>query len=99
MEKVILKEKISGDTRNNKNYYKRKKPKNKVVNNKDDQYKNYDDLVLRSGEVSNVSFGRPKMAGSYMVGNNNFFYLQKKPNSIHRFFTKLILGWVWKDVK
>ena len=40
-----------------------------------------------------------KMIGSYKIGFNYFIYLQKKPNFVHRFFTKLLLGWVWKDAK
>lgn len=100
MEKVILKEKISGDTKNNKKYYNKKKPKNKVgviVTEKDNKY---GDLVLRSGEVYTSNMIKPpKHEGSYMIGHNVFVYLQKKPKSIHRFFTKLLLGWVWKDVK
>jgi hypothetical protein len=102
MEKVIMREKISGDTKTYKKNYHRNK-KNKDTNNKKtyDKYDDkYDDLVLRSGEVTTLSiYGNPKMAGSYMIGKNNFIYLKKKPNIIHRFFSKILLGWIWKDVK
>jgi hypothetical protein len=99
MEKVILKEKVSGDTRSsNKRYYKNKKQKNKV-DNTDNFNKKYDDMVLRSGEVWNISYYQKKTAGSYMIGNNTFIYLKDKPNFIHRYFTKLLLGWSWKDAK
>jgi hypothetical protein len=99
MEKVILKEKVSGDTRSsNKRYYKNKKQKNKV-DNTDNFNKKYDDMVLRSGEVWNISYYQKKTAGSYKIGNNTFIYLKDKPNFIHRYFTKLLLGWSWKDAK
>ena len=39
------------------------------------------------------------MIGSYKIGFNYYIYLQKKPNFVHRFFAKLLLGWVWKDAK
>ena len=100
MEKVILKEKVSGDTRSsNKRYYKNKKQKNKVDNTDNNFNKKYDDMVLRSGEVWNISYYQKKTAGSYMIGNNTFIYLKDKPNFIHRYFTKLLLGWSWKDAK
>ena len=99
MEKVILKEKVSGDTRSsNKRYYKNKKQKNKV-DNTDNFNKKYDDMVLRSGEVWNISYYQKKTAGSYMIANNTFIYLKDKPNFIHRYFTKLLLDWSWKDAK
>ena len=89
MEKVILKETVvSGDTRNNKKYNRNRKPKNKVENGENNNIKN--DFLLIKGI---------KMIGSYKIGSNYFIYLQKKPNFVHRFFTKLLLGWVWKDVK
>ena len=89
MEKVISKETVvSGDTRNNKKYNRNRKPKNKVENGENNNIKN--DFLLIKGI---------KMIGSYKIGSNYFIYLQKKPNFVHRFFTKLLLGWVWKDVK
>lgn len=99
MEKVILKEKVSGDTKSsNKKYYKNKKQKNKT-DNVNNYNKDYDDLVLRSGEVWNLSFYQKKVAGSYKIGESTFIYLKNKPNYIHRCFTKLLLGWEWKDTK
>lgn len=90
MEKVILKETvISGNTRNYKKYSKNRKPKNKVENGEDNNRVKNDFLLIKG----------IKMIGSYKIGHNYFIYLQKKPNLVHRFFTKLLLGWVWKDVK
>jgi hypothetical protein len=90
MEKVILKETvISGSTRNNKKYYKNRKPKNKVENGEDSNRVKNDFLLIKG----------IKMIGSYKIGYNYHIHLQKKPNIIHRFFSKLLLGWVWKDIK
>ncbi len=38
-----------------------------------------------------------KYAGSYTINDNLVVAFQAKPNYIHRFFTKLLLGWEWKD--
>jgi len=58
---------------------------------------NYDDFVLRSGEIHTIK--KLVQAGSYKVGKSFHVYFDKKPNSIHRFFTKLFLGWKWQDQK
>ena len=91
MEKVVLKETVvSGDTRNNnKNYNKNRKPKKKIENGENNNYVKNDFLLIKG----------IKMIGSYKIGSNYFIYLQKKPNFVHRFFAKLLLGWVWKDAK
>jgi hypothetical protein len=90
MEKVILKETVvSGDTKNNKKYSRNRKPKNKVENGGDNNLVKDDYFRIKG----------IKMIGSYKIGFNYFIYLQKKPNFVHRFFTKLLLGWVWKDAK
>ena len=90
MEKVILKETVvSGDTINNKKYNRNRKPKNKVENGGGNNLVK-DDYFLIKGI---------KMIGSYNIGFNYYIYLQKKPNFVHRFFAKLLLGWVWKDAK
>lgn len=90
MEKVILKKTvISGEIKNNKKYSKNRTPKTKVENGEDNKIVKNDYLFIKG----------IKMIGSYKIGFNYFIYLQKKPNIIHRFFTKLLLGWVWKDAK
>lgn len=45
-----------------------------------------------------------KYAGCYVIGSKNpndalSFYLKNKPKTIHRFFTKILLGWYWIDEK
>ena len=91
MEKVVLKETVvSGNTRNNnKNYNKNRKPKKKIENGENNNHVKNDFLLIKG----------IKMIGSYKIGSNYFIYLQKKPNFVYRFFTKLLLGWVWKDAK
>jgi hypothetical protein len=43
----------------------------------------------------------PKVAGSYRVGKSQIlctkFSIHKKPNFIHRFFMRAILGIYWED--
>jgi len=41
----------------------------------------------------------PKYAGSYKLDKGTRFPMFVKPNIIHRFFTKLLLGWKWEDKK
>jgi hypothetical protein len=45
----------------------------------------------------------PHPVGGYRLGEDRQPYTQinltKKPSFIHRFFTKLFLGWVWVDNK
>tara|TARA_R110000744_G_scaffold3157_4_gene12231 strand:+ start:172 stop:372 length:201 start_codon:yes stop_codon:yes gene_type:complete len=38
-----------------------------------------------------------KYVGGYTINGYLTFSFIKKPNFIHRFFSKLLLGWVWKD--
>jgi hypothetical protein len=91
MEKQILKETIS----NEKPLIKKKrpyKPKKKI---------NYDlseELVMRSEEVPNIK-GLPKQIGYYKIGKSFHVFFEVKPKAIHRYFTKLFLGWKWHDQK
>lgn len=39
----------------------------------------------------------PKYVGYYTINSNVSFFFQKKPNLAHRIFTKLLLGWEWRD--
>jgi hypothetical protein len=76
-------------------HYKNDNKKQKHTKNKENE--KYDDFVLRSGEIHTIK--KPVQAGSYKVGKSFHVYFEKKPNSIHRFFTKLFLGWKWQDQK
>ena len=40
----------------------------------------------------------PVWAGSYRIGDWMEVYFPKKPCWFHRFMTKLLLGWEWKDL-
>jgi len=80
-----------------KENYNYKKDKKKIKNADHQKNENYDDFVLRSGEIHTIK--KLVQAGSYKVGKSFHVYFEKKPNSIHRFFTKLFLGWKWQDQK
>ena len=42
----------------------------------------------------------PAYVGYYDIIPGEFsIYLKKKPNFIHRWFTRVLLGWRWKDTK
>ena len=43
---------------------------------------------------------KPKV-GYYKIGGPEGFgfYLEERPNKLHRFFTRLLLGWKWIDNK
>lgn len=47
--------------------------------------------------TSSTGFGFPKTVGSYQIGGNLQVHLNHKPNRVHRYFTKLLLGWEWID--
>jgi hypothetical protein len=91
MEKQILKETISNEkplTTKKRTY----KPKKKV------KYDLSEELVARSEEIPNIK-GLPKQVGYYKIGKSFHVFFEVKPKSIHRYFTKLFLGWKWHDQK
>jgi hypothetical protein len=96
MEKEILKETVSKDKpvpQKKKSYKPRKKKETKQQ-----EYTGLEmEMVQRSSEVHSIK--KPIQAGSYKVGKSFHIFFDKKPNSIHRFFTKLCLGWEWHDQK
>jgi hypothetical protein len=92
-ELEILKETVSKEkptTTKKRNYKPRKK--------KEPKFNLENEMVMRSEEVPNIK-GLPKQAGSYKIGKSFHIFFEQKPKSIHRFFTKLFLGWEWKDQK
>jgi|LakMenEpi08Oct12_1017439.scaffolds.fasta_scaffold15464_1 hypothetical protein len=99
MEKEILKETVSKEkpSPTKKRTYK---PRKKKTENKNTEGSVVDDMVMRSGEIHLPnSFKRRKEVGSYKIGRSFQIYFEKKPNPIHRFFSKLLLGWEWHDQK
>jgi hypothetical protein len=96
MEKEILKETVSKErpvTTKKKTYKPRKK---KEI--KQEEFTGLEtEMIQRSGEVHSII--KPNQAGSYKVGKSFHIFFEKKPNSFHRFFTKLFLGWKWQDQK
>ncbi len=93
MEKEILKETVSKE-KPIRNYKRSYKPKKKKENN----YDLNDELVMRSQEVPNIP-GIKKQVGYYKIGKSFHVFFEQKPKSIHRYFTKLFLGWKWHDQK
>jgi hypothetical protein len=53
------------------------------------------DWISRQGEVSQTVIKYPKQVGYYKVGKSFHIFFEKKPNIIHRYFSKLLLGWTW----
>lgn len=76
-------------------HYRNDKKRQKQLSNQKDEV--YDDFVMRSGEIPTLK--RPKQVGSYKIGKSFHIFFDKKPNAIHRFFSKLLLGWKWQDQK
>lgn len=76
-------------------HYRNDKKRQKQLSNQKDEV--YDDFVMRSGEIPTLK--RPKQVGSYKIGKSFHIFFDKKPNVIHRFFSKLLLGWKWQDQK
>ena len=96
MEKSILKETVRQDkpvTPKKRNYKPRKKKETKQ-----EEFTGLEtEMIQRSGEIHSII--KPIQAGSYKVGKSFHIFFEKNPNSIHRFFTKLFLGWIWQDQK
>ena len=92
-ETEILKETVSKErpTTTKKRTYKPRKKK-------EPKFELENEMVMRSEEVPNIK-GLHKQAGSYKIGKSFHVFFEQKPKSIHRFFTKLFLGWQWKDQK
>ena len=74
------------------------KPKNRVI--KEVEIKEVDDIdnmVMRSEEVYPRLIKKQKQVGSYRIGKSFHVFFEKKPSQIHRFFTRILLGWKWVD--
>jgi hypothetical protein len=99
IEREILKETVSkGKTvpekKPKKRYYKPRKKKE----TKQEEFTGLEmEMIQRSGEIHSII--KPNQVGSYKVGKSFHIFFEKKPSSIHRFFTKLFLGWKWQDQK
>ncbi len=65
---------------------------------KEPKYDLNEEFVMRSEEVPHIK-GLQKQVGYYKIGKSFHIFFEQKPKSIHRFFTKLFLGWEWKDQK
>jgi hemerythrin len=90
-EKMILKETVKQDKK--RNY----KPKTKKVI-KTEEFKFLDnEFVMRANEIPNIK--THKQVGYYKIGKSFHIFFDEKPNLVHRFFTKLFLGWEWKNQK
>lgn len=46
---------------------------------------------------NNISLVEIKFDGAYKIADDFNIAIKKKPSRLHRFFTKLLLGWVWID--
>ena len=95
-EVEILKETVSQSKP--KEFKKRTYKPRKKKETKQEEYAGLEmEMVQRSSEIHSII--KPNQAGSYKVGKSFHIFFEKKPNSIHRFFTKLFLGWKWQDQK
>ena len=93
MEKEILKETVSKEkpvTPKKKTYKPRTKKTIKVSLD--------EEMVMRSEEIPNIK-GIQKQVGYYKIGKSFHVFFEQKPKAIHRYFTKLFLGWKWHDQK
>lgn len=66
---------------------------------------NNENIVNDVSSAKIVTFKEPTYVGYYMITgklNNRSsikFLFTKKPNIIHRLFNRILLGWVWEDIK
>jgi hypothetical protein len=54
----------------------------------------YSDTTNLSYQIHN-----PQYVGGYHITPNFHVYLQTKPFWLHRYMTRILLGWKWKDTK
>ena len=71
------------------------KNKQKTDNKKIEIQDSINDWISRQGEVTQTVIKYPKQVGYYKVGKSFHIFFEKKPNIIHRYFSKLLLGWTW----
>jgi uncharacterized metal-binding protein len=71
------------------------KNKQKTDNKKIEVQDSINDWISRQGEVTQTVIKYPKQVGYYKVGKSFHIFFEKKPNIIHRYFSKLLLGWTW----
>jgi len=90
-EKEIKTEKVE-----KKKVYRRPK---KVVEETAVKNDEIQDMFLRAGEVYQNAIKNPKQAGYYRIGKSFNIFFEKKPCGLHRFFTKVLLGWTWFESK
>ena len=90
-EKEIKTEKVE-----KKKVYRRPKKVVEETKIKDDEIL---DMYTRAGEVYQNVIKTPKQAGYYRIGKSFNIFFEKKPCGLHRFFTKVLLGWNWFDQK
>jgi hypothetical protein len=52
-------------------------------------------------DTTNLSFQihNPQYVGGYHITPNFHVYLQTKPFWLHRYMTRILLGWKWEDTK
>jgi hypothetical protein len=71
------------------------KNKQKTDKKKIEVQDSINDWISRQGEVTQTVIKYPKQVGYYKVGKSFHIFFEKKPNIIHRYFSKLLLGWTW----
>jgi hypothetical protein len=58
---------------------------------------------MQPAETMDLGNSIPTYIGGYQITgrqsptHNTMFSFVKKPNAFHRFFCRVLLGWVWKD--
>jgi hypothetical protein len=66
----------------------------------DEELKMVDTDLINDEEVAIYKFHeQPKWVGHWIINPQFKVSATKKPSAIHRYFTKLLLGWEWSDDK
>ena len=98
MEREVLKETHRNSKPKAESSVVTKKRSYRSKKKKEPKYDFAEELVMRSESVPNIP-GIKKQVGYYKIGKSFHIFFEEKPKSIHRFFTKLFLGWKWQDQK
>lgn len=99
MERIVIKDTFRDKKPSVDGLLEEKKKKSyRPKKKKEPKFDLNEEFVMRSQEVPSIK-GLSKQVGYYKIGKSFHIFFEEKPKAIHRYFTKLFLGWKWHDQK
>lgn len=53
--------------------------------------------MTSDSKIDLTFFKQPTPAGCWIISESLQIYVAKRPTFLYRFFTRLLLGWEWRD--